>query len=153
MPKRALAIYAHNALDGRWIPFHLFRFRNGKTLPREFKTAGGVLGYLLDLGLPVASIPMKKGEACEIEVSGDYQEFRVWAAYREERRMIPMPVRKAPIIRDAILTNCWPVQTPKRFSELWREMGDEADQAARWSGVVVSATPSVNLTPAMTFGN
>ncbi|MCY1740667.1 cell division protein ZapB [Ensifer sp. SL37] len=42
----------------------------------------------------------------------------------------------------------------RRFClELWREMGDEADQAARWSGVVVSATPSVNLTPAMTFGN
>ncbi|WP_442780491.1 transposase [Ensifer sp. SL37] len=36
---------------------------------------------------------------------------------------------------------------------LWPKMGDEADQAARWSGVVVSATPSVNLTPPMTFGN
>ncbi|WP_353642598.1 hypothetical protein [Mesorhizobium sp. WSM2239] len=38
-------------------------------------------------------------------------------------------------------------------AELWSELGDEADQAARWSGVSESATPSVNLTPAMTLGN
>ena len=39
------------------------------------------------------------------------------------------------------------------FIELWSELGDEADQAARWSGVSESATPSVNLTPSTTLGN
>ncbi|MGX9425614.1 hypothetical protein, partial [Bradyrhizobium sp. LeoA1S1] len=37
--------------------------------------------------------------------------------------------------------------------ELWPKLGDGADQAARLAGVVDSATPSVNLTPAMTLGN
>ena len=37
--------------------------------------------------------------------------------------------------------------------ELWSELGDGADQAARLAGVADSATPSVNLTPAMTLGN
>ncbi|MCY1740893.1 DUF4158 domain-containing protein [Ensifer sp. SL37] len=50
-------------------------------------------------------------------------------------------------------TKRMPTELYRHLDELWREMGDEADQAARWSGVVVSATPSVNLTPAMTFGN
>ena len=38
-------------------------------------------------------------------------------------------------------------------AELWSELGDGADQAARLAGVADSATPSVNLTPAMTLGN
>jgi hypothetical protein len=33
------------------------------------------------------------------------------------------------------------------------ELGDGADQAARFSDVVMTATPSVNVTPSMTIGN
>ncbi len=58
-----------------------------------------------------------------------------------------------------ILKICATVQqSPKicrkdRALELWPKLGDGADQAARLAGVVDSATPSVNLTPAMTLGN
>jgi hypothetical protein len=41
----------------------------------------------------------------------------------------------------------------RRNWELWPEMGDGADQAAQSADVADSATPSVNLTPAMTIGN
>jgi hypothetical protein len=38
-------------------------------------------------------------------------------------------------------------------SELWRILGDEADQAALCAGIGMTSMPSRNLTPAITFGN
>jgi hypothetical protein len=37
--------------------------------------------------------------------------------------------------------------------ELWRILGDEADQAALCAGIGMTSMPSWNLTPAITFGN
>jgi hypothetical protein len=49
----------------------------------------------------------------------------------------------AALLKNAFLRHC---------GELWWNLGDGADQAARWSAFAISATPSVNLTPAMTMG-
>jgi hypothetical protein len=38
-------------------------------------------------------------------------------------------------------------------TELWRILGDEADQAALCAGIGMTSMPSWNLTPAITFGN
>jgi hypothetical protein len=38
-------------------------------------------------------------------------------------------------------------------TELWRILGDEADQAALCAGIGMTSMPSRNLTPAITFGN
>ena len=38
-------------------------------------------------------------------------------------------------------------------TELWRNLGDEADQAASFVDVAMTATPSVNVMPSTTFGN
>src|SRR4249920_1306361 len=38
-------------------------------------------------------------------------------------------------------------------SELCGRLGDEADQAAWWAGILMTSMPFWNLIPAMTFGN
>ncbi|WP_046866099.1 hypothetical protein [Microvirga massiliensis] len=40
-----------------------------------------------------------------------------------------------------------------KTGELWRNVGDGADQAALCDGVGTTSMPSWNLTPAITFGN
>ncbi|MCY1740998.1 hypothetical protein [Ensifer sp. SL37] len=62
--------YVHNEANNRWTPLHMFRLVKGKAQPRVFKTIDGVFGYMLELGLTVAPVPMKKGDGCEVEASG-----------------------------------------------------------------------------------
>ena len=60
---------------------------------------------------------------------------------------------RRPVVNARAQAVAHPMRPGACIYELWSELGDEADQAARWSGVSESATPSVNLTPSTTLGN
>lgn len=64
-------LYSQNPDTGDWVRLNLFRTVKSGSYPRIFKTANGVLGFIIDLGFPAGLIPFKQGAGIETDKQGN----------------------------------------------------------------------------------
>lgn len=64
-------LYAQNPEQGDWVRLNLFRAMKSGFNPRIFRTANGLLGFVIDLGFPAGAIPFKKGAGIETDKQGN----------------------------------------------------------------------------------
>lgn len=65
-------LYVSDASKQNWAQLELFARKE----PREFRSAVGVLGFLLDRGFLVAALPLKEGDRVEVDRDGSTRYLR-----------------------------------------------------------------------------